>query len=364
MSLSDELTLTNAYKALIDKYNQTKDKAVDDDRRRLLSFLYNLELRIYGNSYTGSGDDTQKIQKSNERREVIRPLLEKINTLKDTILRLDDILTSDDTPIHKHVYDRLHYNVAYYLYKKKDGLYYLYEKKKDEKPTNITMLFEYSKEGSLDIEHTLENLQEFIIMKIKELESEITELMKMEHNTVLIKSKKYVDFYETQPSYMLIYRKTLKEIVNDKGTKNIYYLLYYNKDTSKLSYKIHGYDNKKDIEPNPLDTLDDLSDTLTILYEFHKLLKIPQGVNQQPVKPPNIFGKLRQMFSSKVVPSPSSGGKKVSTAYKSTGDKVRLFIDNKKLHRSIYVKGNGKAKYCKINNEFVLLSKLKNKVIE
>lgn len=26
---------------------------------------------------------------------------------------------------------------------------------------------------------------------------------------------------------------------------------------------------------------------------------------------------------------------------------------------SIYVKGNGKAKYCKINNEFVLLSKLK-----
>ena len=60
----------------------------------------------------------------------------------------------------------------------------------------------------------------------------------------------------------------------------------------------------------------------------------------------------------------STGGNKASTAYKSTGDKVRLFIDNKKLHRSIYVKGNGKAKYCKINNEFVLLSKLKNKVIE
>jgi hypothetical protein len=26
--------------------------------------------------------------------------------------------------------------------------------------------------------------------------------------------------------------------------------------------------------------------------------------------------------------------------------------------------GNGKAKYCKINKEFVLLSKLKNKIIE
>lgn len=63
----------------------------------------------------------------------------------------------------------------------------------------------------------------------------------------------------------------------------------------------------------------------------------------------------------------SSGGKRnahAAPAYKSTGDKVHLFIDNKKLHRCVYVKGNGKAKYCKINNEFVLLSKLKNKVIE
>ena len=59
----------------------------------------------------------------------------------------------------------------------------------------------------------------------------------------------------------------------------------------------------------------------------------------------------------------AKGGKRIAPAYKSTGDKVRLFIDNKKLHRSIYVKGNGKAKYCKINNEFVLLSKLKNKII-
>ena len=64
----------------------------------------------------------------------------------------------------------------------------------------------------------------------------------------------------------------------------------------------------------------------------------------------------------------AKGGKRtapaapVASAYKSTGDKVFLFIDNKKLHRSIYVKG--KAKYCKINNEFILLSKFKNKIID
>jgi hypothetical protein len=60
----------------------------------------------------------------------------------------------------------------------------------------------------------------------------------------------------------------------------------------------------------------------------------------------------------------ANGGKKASSTYKLNGDKVSLLINKKKLHRSVYVRGNGKAKYCKINNEFVLLSKLKNKVIE
>jgi hypothetical protein len=64
-----------------------------------------------------------------------------------------------------------------------------------------------------------------------------------------------------------------------------------------------------------------------------------------------------------------SGGKRIAPiasatpSYKLNGEKVHLLINKKKLHRSVYVKGNGKAKYCKINNEFVLLSKLKNKVI-
>jgi len=66
----------------------------------------------------------------------------------------------------------------------------------------------------------------------------------------------------------------------------------------------------------------------------------------------------------------TSGGKRIAPAapvYKLNGEKVSLLINKKKLHRSVYVKGNGngngKAKYCKINYEFVLLSKLKNKII-
>jgi len=60
------------------------------------------------------------------------------------------------------------------------------------------------------------------------------------------------------------------------------------------------------------------------------------------------------------------GGKRTAPAapaYKLNGEKVSLLINKKKLHRSVYVKGNGKAKYCKINYEFVLLSKLKNKIL-
>ena len=79
----------------------------------------------------------------------------------------------------------------------------------------------------------------------------------------------------------------------------------------------------------------------------------------------NITGRVSSFLGQK---SAATGGKRIAahaaSAYKSNGDKVVLLIDNKKLHRNIYVKGNGKAKYCKINNEFILLSKLKNRIIE
>uniref|UniRef100_A0A6C0K5Z1 Uncharacterized protein n=1 Tax=viral metagenome TaxID=1070528 RepID=A0A6C0K5Z1_9ZZZZ len=57
----------------------------------------------------------------------------------------------------------------------------------------------------------------------------------------------------------------------------------------------------------------------------------------------------------------STGGSK-KTSYRLNGEKVVLSYKNKKVQRSIYVKGNGKTKYCKINKEYVLLSKVKNKI--
>lgn len=53
-----------------------------------------------------------------------------------------------------------------------------------------------------------------------------------------------------------------------------------------------------------------------------------------------------------------SGGRK-PTKYKSTGNAVYIMYKKKKYKRTIYAKDKRKTKYCKINNEYILLSKLK-----
>jgi hypothetical protein len=58
----------------------------------------------------------------------------------------------------------------------------------------------------------------------------------------------------------------------------------------------------------------------------------------------------------------SIGGQK--STYKLNGENIALLHNNKKIQRSIYTKEKGKTKYCKINNKFILLSKLKNKIIK
>jgi hypothetical protein len=157
----------------------------------------------------------------------------------------------------------------------------------------------------------------------------------------------------------------------ENGTSNTYYL--YKKE-GDLYYKVvsqgYGLNDRVVKELTSLtiimgDTVQygfDIKKILEILQEYVKTNKIPETAKQS--------GVIRTAYDLVRGVNPFSnganGGKRIAasaaSAYKSTGDKVHLFIDNKRLHRSIYVKG--KAKYCKINNEFVLLSKLKNKIIE
>jgi hypothetical protein len=155
-------------------------------------------------------------------------------------------------------------------------------------------------------------------------------------NYIILESeyhKETPDFDESMKGYL------------DRTT--IYYLLYKDKEiyTMKIEYlieskKYKGIDNPEllDIENN------ELPDSYLHKYYYLPLLS-------------KLYNELKE----------SKGGKLTTTpVYKLNGEKVSLLINKKKLYRSIYVKGNGnrKAKYCKINNEFVLLSKLKNKIIE
>ena len=66
---------------------------------------------------------------------------------------------------------------------------------------------------------------------------------------------------------------------------------------------------------------------------------------------------LNQLLNQIKESHPIEGGK--PTKYKSTGVTVFILYKNKKYNRTIYVKENGKTKYCKIKNEYILLSKLK-----
>jgi hypothetical protein len=56
--------------------------------------------------------------------------------------------------------------------------------------------------------------------------------------------------------------------------------------------------------------------------------------------------------------SPKKDGGGNPTKYKSTGQVVNIMYKKRKYKRTIFVKEKRKTKYCKINNEYILLSKL------
>ena len=68
---------------------------------------------------------------------------------------------------------------------------------------------------------------------------------------------------------------------------------------------------------------------------------------------------LRPSKMLKISPTPAIGGNS-PTKYKSTGITVSIMYEKKKYKRAVYTKDNTKTKYCKIDGEYILLSKIKN----
>ena len=197
------------------------------------------------------------------------------------------------------------------------------EKEENEKKTNIDMwknyILEYINKNK-DYVNRKEKLSGDA--DYKEIKKKLDDDQKY---SVLIKN---VENYEADPQDMFY-----------KSSKTVYYLLYKERNIFTMKTIKGGIVGEKATSPIILDKDNDIeSYYFTLLSELFKDLQ-----------------KLQQ------------GGKPTTTpVYKLNGEKVSLLINKTKLHRSVYVKGNGnrKVKYCKINNEFVLLSKLKNKIIE
>jgi hypothetical protein len=151
-------------------------------------------------------------------------------------------------------------------------------------------------------------------------------------------------------NYIILEREDHEETATIDGlakghldTTTIYYLLYKDQEiyTMKIVH-LNKSDNYQGINNPILLEIEDEKNLNSYSYTFYYL----------PL--------LSKLYNELI--KPQQGGKLTTTpVYKLNGEKVSLLINKKKLYRSIYVKGNGnrKAKYCKINNEFVLLSKLK-----
>jgi hypothetical protein len=170
------------------------------------------------------------------------------------------------------------------------------------------------------------------------------------------------------------------------------YYLIYNMDDNKLYWgnTTTTKFSPKTIQPHlvsslltenidkPKPKLNELLDNL--YFEILNSQQDTTSASQEPIEPilisPDVaekvstFNKARKTFfdgfrrftqglTNRNEPQPPAvGGKK--TTYRLNGEKVVLLHKNKKVQRSIYVKG--KTKYCKIDKEYVLLSKVKNKI--
>jgi hypothetical protein len=88
----------------------------------------------------------------------------------------------------------------------------------------------------------------------------------------------------------------------------------------------------------------------------------PEGFIPQNVQATTDYGTSRSRAIYESTLAAQRGDQNVGgnpVKYKSTGQVVHIMFQNKKYKRVIYVKDKRNTKYCKMNNEYILLSKLK-----
>jgi len=138
----------------------------------------------------------------------------------------------------------------------------------------------------------------------------------------------------------------------------------YNKELVEILDMFSDFE-KAIKEDNPSSNLDNLYE---MAENFHKKIELAKPIlNEQLI----LIDQVRTDTSDAKYFLPSKGGaigmrsgrsgRSGPVKYKSTGQVVYILYKNKNYKRTIYVKDNDKknTRYCKINNKYILLSKLK-----
>jgi hypothetical protein len=209
--------------------------------------------------------------------------------------------------------------------------------------------------------------------------AEQTEELKRDDKKTPNEKMDYIQEYFTDNPEKL-YGKTVHSHPNEEdytvftfaNKGDAYYLIYNTKDgflywTNKTTQTTKKRVFASLILQNSNDDLHNLHNLLNLSYfnilssqQEHETHLIPPDVIGELYYTTRINKRLANELRKYTQVSQGGGGKK--TTYKLNGEKVVLLHKNKKVQRSIYVKGNGKTKYCIIDKEYVLLSKVKNKI--
>jgi len=100
-------------------------------------------------------------------------------------------------------------------------------------------------------------------------------------------------------------------------------------------------------------------DKETVIQSHNDFVGKNKYVNLRPdsLVDASVIGENDDVLTQRTSAFSNGGGNPVK--YKSTGQVVHIIFQNKKYKRVIYVKDKRNTKYCKMNNEYILLSKLK-----
>lgn len=148
----------------------------------------------------------------------------------------------------------------------------------------------------------------------------------------------------------------LLSVLNDENTlttTQIAALDAYNAKLIEILDLFTDFDNKiRNENKQDLDTLYRMAEN------FHQEIELAKPILNEKLI---LIDQDRNDISDMKDRLPSKGGKdrgSIATKYKSTGQIVFILYKKKKFKRTIYVKEKKNTKYCKINNEYILLSKL------